>query len=158
MDWKGSRTRWSCPKLKNYPVIRLVGLGKTTKNFSQDSHCPGQESQLSVTWRIQVKNFTAGEEFLGIHVTTTCRSETRQIWGTHGYIYSNWFQWRFFCLYYFIIDGKVVPSRHEDVRGSGSTVLPYLTSALDGGEWSAFVRKDRLTVWCLRFCNHHINF
>jgi hypothetical protein len=27
--------------------------------------------------------------------------------------------------------------RHEDVWGSGGIALPFLTSALDGGEWSA---------------------
>jgi hypothetical protein len=27
--------------------------------------------------------------------------------------------------------------RHEDVWGSGGIITPFLTSALDGGEWSA---------------------
>jgi hypothetical protein len=49
---------------------------------------------------------------------------------------------------------KVKSSRHEDVYKSGGVAPPLLTSALDGGEWSAsrpgrFTRKKRVpgTHW-----------
>jgi hypothetical protein len=40
-----------------------------------------------------------------------------------------------------IIKGEVIPvlnlaPRHEDVWGNGGIAPPFLTSALDGGEWS----------------------
>jgi hypothetical protein len=37
-------------------------------------------------------------------------------------------------------------SRHEDVCGSGGIVPPFLTSAIDVGEWSAS-RSGRFTPW-----------
>jgi hypothetical protein len=55
--------------------------------------------------------------------------------------------------------GKVVPvfneaQRHEDVLGSGGIVHSFLTSALDGGEWSnsrsgCFTPRERIpgTDW-----------
>jgi hypothetical protein len=42
------------------------------------------------------------------------------------------------------MDNFTFISRHEDVWGSGGTVPPFLTTALDGGEWSAS-RPGRLT-------------
>jgi hypothetical protein len=41
-----------------------------------------------------------------------------------------------------IREGKAVPLLNEDMSGSGGIPPPFLTSALDGGEWSSL--PDRI--------------